>query len=155
MRRRVFIEGVLLLAIGLVGMAEGLRLTFYKDPSVLYDLLGPGLYVFVVSLGLMATGIVYLSINYGKVLSVEKVVGDREMRIRLISTILVYVAYTFLINIVGYLVATLTFFILEFRIAGVKSWKTNAVLTVIVSAINYIVFVQYCNVAFPRGIFFG
>lgn len=155
MRRRVLIEGVLLLAIGLMGVVEGLRLTFHKDPNVLYDLLGPGLYVFAISLCLMATGVVHLSINYGKVFSMEKMVGDREMSTRLISTILVYVAYTFLISLVGYLIATLIFFILEFRIAGVKSWKTNAVLTVIVSAINYIVFVQYCNVAFPRGIFFG
>ncbi len=155
MRRRVLIEGVLLLAIGLMGVVEGLRLTFHKDPNILYDLLGPGLYVFAISLALIAAGIVHLSIHYGKVSSVKKVEVDREMRVRLISTVLVYVAYTFLINLVGYLVATLIFFILEFRIAGVKSWKTNAVLTVIVSAINYIVFVQYCNVAFPRGIFFG
>lgn len=133
---------------------EGLRLTFHRDPGVLYDLLGPGLYVVVIGLGLVVTGTVHLSINYGKVLRTEEAVGDGEMRMRLIGTVLVCVLYTALINIVGYLVSTIVFFLLEFRIVGVDSWKVNAVLTIVVSVVSYIIFIQYGNIAFPRGIFF-
>jgi hypothetical protein len=154
MRRTILIEGILLLVLSFVSMAEGLRLTLFKDPHTFYDMLGPGLYIFVVGIGLTATGLVHLLVNYKKAPGAEKVAVNREMRIRMIGMILVLAIYIFLIDIFGYLVSTTIFFLIELRIVGIKSWKTNIILTIVLTGVYYIVFVEYCNMLFPRGILF-
>jgi putative tricarboxylic transport membrane protein len=155
MARTVLIEGLLLLVIGLVSMVEGLRLIIYKNPEILYDVLGPGFYVLGISILLMVTGIVYLFINYRKVPSMGKALEtNKKMRIRMMNMIVVFAIYIFLIDIIGYLVATIIFFLLEFRLVGFKSWVHNVILTLIVTIVYYIVFIHYCSLTFPRGIFF-
>ena len=150
----VLIEGVLLLVLSLAGIAEGLRLVIYKDPYTLYDPLGPGLYAIAISIGLMTLGVVHLIVNYRKLpptamVPVESV--DKRMRIRMMSTVVTCVIYIFLISIVGYLLATIIFFFLEFRIEGIRSWPLVVVLSLVLSGLYYLVFVQYCSVIFPRG----
>jgi len=143
------------LVLGLVGVAEGYRLVTYRDPHVHYDPLGPGFYVMAVSIGLMAIGVLHLVYNYRK-LSVreEEVPVDRKMRIRMISSILTCAIYIFLMSIIGYLLATLVYFLMEFRVEGVKSWRLVVVLSLVLSAAYYVIFVQLCEMMFPRGIFF-
>jgi hypothetical protein len=149
------VEGAVLLLIGLISMTEGLRLTLRKAPNVLYDLLGPGLYVLMLGFGLTATGAAYLFSNFRKeASSPEKTPKSGEMKRKLIGTVLVYAVYTLLIPFLGYLTATVIFFILAFRIAGVRSWKVNLFLTGVVSTVSYIVFVHYCSVIFPHGMLF-
>jgi putative tricarboxylic transport membrane protein len=151
----VLIEGILLLAISLVSIAEGVRLITYKgSQTVVRDILGPSFYIFSLGIALMTTGIVHLFVNYKKDVSTEKVAINREMRIRMISMVVVLAVYTLLIDIVGYLVATIIFFFLEFRIVGIKSWIVNIILTLIITAAYYIVFVKYCEMIFPQGILF-
>lgn len=153
MRTKVLIEGLLLLVIGLVSMVEGFRLTNRMDPKQVYDVMGPGLFILFPSIALMAIGIVHLIVNYKKNGSMEKVAIKREMRIRMISMIVVMAVYFFLIESVGYIVASIFFFMLEFRILEVK-WRTTVLLSLVLTAIYYIVFVQYCSIIFPHGIFF-
>jgi hypothetical protein len=154
MRLTILIEGVLLLVVGLMAMAEGLRLVIYKDPRVLYDPLGPGLYAVAISIGLMTLGVVHLLAHYGKPPAMEMVPVDKKMKIRLMSTVAACILYIFLISIVGYLLATILFFFLEFRIERIKSWPLVIVLSLVLSGFYYLVFVQYCNMVFPRGIVF-
>ena len=135
-------------------MAEGYRLVIYKDPHIFYDPLGPGLYVMAVSIGLMVIGVLHLVYNYRKLSAVEEVPVDRKMRIRMISSILTCAIYIFLMSIVGYLLATLVYFLMEFRVEGVKSWRLVVVLSLVLSAAYYVIFVQLCEMMFPRGIFF-
>jgi small-conductance mechanosensitive channel len=154
MRLTTLIEGVLLLVLGLVAMAGGLRLVIYKDPRVLYDPLGPGLYITAISVGLMTIGVVYLVRSYRKPPTMNDVPVDKKMRIRMMSTVAACIIYIFLIRIVGYLLATIIFFFLEFRIEGIKSWPLVVVLSLVLSAFYYFIFVQCCSMVFPRGIFF-
>ena len=147
------IEGGLLLTIGLVSMAEALRLILHRDPDTLHEPLGPGFYVFIISLVLLTTGLVHLVHSSRQSSRVEKVHESMGARMRLVATILVYILYVFLISIFGYFLATVIFFIFEFRIAGVRSWKLNVPLTLTASVVNYVIFVHYCSVIFPRGIF--
>ena len=63
--------------------------------------------------------------------------------------------YAVMIQFLGYLVATPIFFLLMFRVVGIGSWRKNMMLTVILSTAYYLVFVHYCSVIFPRGIFYG
>jgi putative tricarboxylic transport membrane protein len=72
----------------------------------------------------------------------------------MIYMVLAMALYILLIDIIGYLIATPLFFLMEFRLAGITSWRRNIILTVIVSAVYYFVFVEYCSMVFPRGIFY-
>ena len=149
MRRTVLIEGILVLVISLGSMVEGLRLIAQRDPRTAFDVMGPGSYILFLSITLMAAGVVYFTVNYKKNLRMEKVAVNKEMRIRVISMIVVLVIYILLIGIVGYLVASIVFLLMEFRIAGVKSWSITIILSLVLSATFYMVFVQFANILFP------
>jgi len=154
MRIAVLTEGALLVVVSLVGLTEGLRLVIYKDPYILYDPLGPGFYIIAISIGLMAIGIVHLLSHSKKLFALEGMPVDKKMRIRMMSTVVACVIYIFLIRIIGYPLATILFFFLEFRVQGIKSWPRVVILSLVLSALYYLVFVQYCSMVFPRGIFF-
>jgi hypothetical protein len=155
MRIVILTEGTLLVVVSLVGLTEGLRLVIYKDPYILYDPLGPGLYIIAISIGLMAMGIVHLLGRSKELLQVEGMPVVKRMRIKMMSTVAVCVIYIFLIRIIGYPLATVLFFFLEFKVQGIKSWPFIVFLSLILSVLYYLVFVHYCHMVFPRGIIFS
>jgi hypothetical protein len=150
----VLIEGILIIVFGLISTAEGFRLIIDKDPYALYDSLGPGSYILVLGISLIILGIVHIMINYRKLPKMESVEIGKGMRIQMLSTVIVLAIYTYLIGIVGYLIATLIFFLSEFRILGIKSWRNNLILTLIFTVTYYAVFIEFCGMVFPRGILF-
>jgi hypothetical protein len=154
MRIAILTERALPVVVSLVGLTEGLRLVIYKDPYILYDPLGPGFYIIAISIGLMAIGIAHLLGRSKGFLQVEGMPVDKRMRIKMMSTVAACVLYIFLIRIIGYPLATALFFFLEFRVQGIKSWPFIVFLSLILSVLYYFVFVHYCHMVFPRGIFF-
>lgn len=157
MKTKVLIEGILLLVIGFICLAESLRLISRVDPKKISDILGPGYYIFSLGLLLLIIGMIYLFIHYREALRMEKGSLTQELTIQKINMkvvymILVFVIYIVLIPIVGYFVSTLLFFFLEFRLAGVRSWKGNVLLTSVVTVLFFFVFIHYCHIVFPRGI---
>ena len=153
--RRALIEAMLVVVFGLVAMVEGLRLIIYKDPYVLYDPIGPGFYVLALSVGLLIVGVVHLGVNYRKGSIVgHATAASREMKTQLFISITALAIYIFLINFVGYLAATVVFFLLQLRVSGVKSWRSTILLSLVLTAIFYVIFVHLCELVFPRGIFF-
>src|SRR4030042_3314136 len=151
---RFQIEGILFLAIAFMCLIEGFRLILYKDPVILYDALGPGHYILVLGLALLATAGAYIIDNYKKPIKEKVVMINKSMRIRMISMTVVLIIYAFLINILGYLLVTFFFFLTEFRIVGIKSWRLNLILAIVLTALYYMIFVEYAKVVFPKGIFF-
>jgi hypothetical protein len=154
MKMRVLIEGTLIIVFSLVAVVEGLRLILHRDPYILYDPLGPGFYILALSAGLMTLGVIHLIVNSRRLPCGEKVPVSKEMRRHLFSSIMVLAIYIFLIDLAGYLVATLIFNFLELRIAGVKSWGANIILTLILTIGYYVIFVKFCEMVFPRGVLF-
>lgn len=154
MKKKVLIEGIFLLILSLVCMGEAFRLITSKEPQPVYDVLGPAYYVLFLGISLMIIGLIHLIFNYKKNFNIQKDAVSGEMRIRMISIVVVIGIYVFLINIVGYIAASLLFFFLEFRILGVKSLPMSVILTLCVTAVYYLVFIEYCHMIFPRGIFF-
>jgi len=153
LNRRVWVEGLLMVVISLVSLAESLRLISYEDPQMVTDLLGPGYYLLLMSIGMLITGIVHIY-HHRKERSVVKEKSSKEMRIRLMGSFVACVIYLILINTIGYSTATFVFFILMFRIVGIRSWPYNFVLSALLSVVFYFVFVKFCNMVFPRGILF-
>ncbi len=154
MKKEVIIEGILLLVISSVAIGEGLRLLIHKEPYTLYDPLGPGLYAIAIGIGLMVLGLVHLFINSRKPVSMGGVAGDKKMKIKFVSTVMACVIYIFLMSITGYLIATLVFFLIELRIEGFRSWLFIIILSLVLSGLYYLIFIQICNVVMPRGILF-
>jgi uncharacterized membrane protein YidH (DUF202 family) len=149
--RGVWTEGLLLVAISLASLAESIRLVLSRGSQMFVDWLGPGYYLLVISIGMLATGIAHIY-HHRKDKPVEKEETSKEMRVRLISSFVACVIYLILINVLGYLSATFVFFILMFRIVGIRSWTYNIVLSAAVSAAYYVMFVKCCDMVFPRGI---
>ncbi len=151
--RGIWIEGLLLVAISLVSLAESIRLVIYRDPQMMVDWLGPGYYLLVMSIGMLVTGVIHIY-HHRKEQSIAKEETSKEMRVRLIGSFVACALYLILINVIGYLIATIIFFILMFRIVGIKSWAYNIVLSIVVSVAYYVVFVKGCDMIFPEGILF-
>jgi hypothetical protein len=147
----VLSEVALCLVISLISICEGLSLTFRRDLSAVHYGTGPGLFLLIVSFVLMGGAITYLAINWKKPQGEDKMVIPREMRMKLLSTIVNCALYILLINLLGYLVSTLIFFFLQFMIQGIKP-SLSLILTFVISITFYFVFVRYCSLIFPRGI---
>jgi len=139
------------LVISLISIYEGFNLSFHGEITAVHYGTGPGLYLLIVSMILAVAAIAHLMINWKKPHDAERVAIPREMRIKLLSTIGNCTLYILLINLVGYLLSTLVFFLLQFRIQGIKLWL-SLLLTFIISTTFYLVFVKYCSLIFPRGI---
>ncbi len=153
MKATALIEGILLLVISVIGLAEAIRLVTDVDPLTVYDVLGPGYYILFLSLALMVTGALHIAVNYGKGSPAVKAEVDIGLRKRMIFMILGLVIYTAVLDFLGYPLSTFFFFLFEFRTVGIKSWRTNILLTIALTTIYYIVFVKYGNMVFPKGIF--
>jgi putative tricarboxylic transport membrane protein len=157
-KKITIIESIVLLIISLGVLFEGIRLTRVTT-RLTQDVMGPGTYIIVLG-GLLILGMLIHVASYSvHILRLKKKLME-EPHVRGLSlTVLVMVAvialYGVLIQFLGYLIATPVFFLLMFRSVGVDSWHRNVALTIILSAVYYFVFVHYCSVIFPRGIFYG
>ena len=153
-KMRVLIEGILITIFSLVALAEGVRLVIYKDPYVLYDPIGPGFYILALGAALMTTGIAHFIVNYRRLPVLGKMPIREGMRIKLFSSFMILAIYIYLLGFIGYLVATVIFFVLEFRVSGVASRLSNLILAFFLSGLYYVVFAVFCEIVFPKGILF-
>lgn len=154
-----WVEGAVLLAIGLIGIVEGLRLAGNVDPDAITDILGPGYYILALGLILTITGTGYVLSCLSRSSSVGKKKSERDLDISTANRtvpymVFVLIAYLTLINIIGYFISTIIFLFLEFKLVGVKSWKRNIILSAVVALTFYIIFIKYCRMVFPSGIIF-
>lgn len=158
MKKTVFLEPILVLVFSFLGIAEGLRLNMTREARTAPSLLGPGTYILVLGIGLLIAAIFDFLLNYRDISGTKKadLSPRREVPVSgvVVATIGIFAMYAVLIDIVGYLIPTILFLGLAFRILGVRSWKTNIVLTSAVAAGLYVIFIHYCEMIFPRGILF-
>jgi hypothetical protein len=152
MNRKVLLEGLFLLIISFVALAESVHLVYDIDPHAVYDTLGPGYYILFLSIALMVTGALHIVVNYKKGVARAKVEVDRTLRKRMIGVLLALALYTLTIDYFGYFIPTVVFFLLEFWIVGIKS-PQNIILSICLTVIYYVVFIKYCDMVFPTGIF--
>jgi len=150
--KTVLIEGILICAMGASSIVEGFRL-INMEKIQLFDVLGPGNYNLGLGVFLIILGLIYLISHRRKGPREGKIV-ERGMRIKMISMIIILAVYSFLINITGYLLASIVFFILIFRAVGFKSWLFIMGLSIGISLSLYIIFVRWLSMVFPRGILF-
>lgn len=154
MKRNAVIEAIALLILSCGGIFEGIRLVHESDPHAVSDPLGPALFVLILSIGLFGIGVWHLGTAYGKDLPVLEAEPHRGKKMQVIGMALVFALYIPLIELAGYLIASFLFFMTELRLAGARSWMTNTILSLCITACFYLVFEKYCSIVFPRGILF-
>ncbi len=155
MKRTIVIEGCVLLAFSLCGLVGGFALYINRDARTQSSVMAPGTYVLVLSVALILTALVYVYLSARKASRTDSVMSGKTQapwvsRI-VINVIGVFAVYAYLIQLIGYTVPTILFLLVEFRLLGVKSWKGNIVLTAVVAATFYLVFIKYCEMIFPHG----
>lgn len=158
MNRTLIGEGVVLFIISIGGILGGFSHYINRDARTQSSLLAPGTYVIVLSVALTLTALVYVYLSFRKASRAANLDLPQRQAPR-ISAIVVkmvsaFAVYAYLIEVIGYMVPTLLFLLVEFRLLGVKSWKTNIALTAIVTGAFYIVFIKYCEMILPQGILF-
>ena len=124
------------------------------DPSKLSDAVGPGAYIVAYSICLLIVGAAYLILNARKKVIPEEVSVEWKNRFKVLGMVASFVIYNVLIEVVGYPIATVFFFLMQFRIVGVRSWRSIILLSLICTAVYYILFGKYANIVFPRGVLF-
>ncbi|MFH0786795.1 MAG: tripartite tricarboxylate transporter TctB family protein [Pseudomonadota bacterium] len=85
--------------------------------------MGPGNYSVGLGVAMIILGLVYGIPHLNKRFAAEKPV-DEGLKRKVIHMIVILVVYGFLMNIIGYFLASIVFFILMFRIVGFKPWPT-------------------------------
>ncbi len=152
MNRTVLVEGIVLLIASFVAIAEGVGLFMYRDARTLFDPIGPGAYILILGTLLMVAGFAHLIVN-SKNIDMDKAATSREMKKRMINMIAVFVTYILLIYFIGYFLASIVFFLLIFRVVGVKSWPITIFSTLFLAVSFYICFVYFARLIFPDTIF--
>lgn len=154
MRKKVIIEGSLLFILGLTSMVEGLRIVALWKVRGASEPVGPGYYLCSMGVLLMIVGVSQIIVNYKKSPKAEKRKADGSMRIKMISMVASLGVYIVAIDTVGYILASMLFFLLDFWVVKIKSWRINIILSLALTAIYYFVFVEGCELIFPSGPFF-
>ena len=158
MRREVIIESATLLVLGLIGAWGGLASYLKADTRTLSSSMQPGVYVLVISIALIVTGLVYGWTALRQASSTRsenrKEAADASATRTVTLVFAAIVGYALLIPLIGYLPATVLFLLAEFRLLGVGSWRQNAILTIVAAALFYVIFVHYGEMAFPHASLF-
>lgn len=155
--RKVMIEGLVVFGMGILSIAEGIRLTVMERIQM-YDVLGPGNYNIGVGLILVIVSAAYL-VSFRKERQKREGrdgenVQKKEFKNKMVTLFVILGVYLTLIYLGGYPLATLFFFLLINRVVGFRSWLLNGGLSVGVSMAFYVVFVYGLDMIFPRGVLF-
>lgn len=148
----VLIEGMIPVILGLGSISEGIRL-ITMERIQLYDVLGPGWYSIGVGFALSVIGLVYLISQRKKELERAKTV-DKELRKKMLYMIGALAIYTVLIDTAGYVLSTVIFFLLIFRVVGYRSWLIIGLMSVGATFCFYLLFGYWLQMVLPRGVLF-
>ncbi len=144
------VESLVLLALSALGVVQSIDLIIHPDPVALYDEVGPGRFVLVASLLLLIAAAVHLLRARRRPPAGAPAASGpaRQGVVRTTGSLIVCVA---LMDLLGFVPATLLFLFLLFTFSGQRSWLRNALLAIVYVAVIYVVFVQVFNMELPRG----
>jgi putative tricarboxylic transport membrane protein len=148
----IIVETMVLFAMSLTGIVQGVYLIRTPDPYALYDKVGPGGSLILISSLLIITLIVHL-FRHRKDLSEEKREPIKEGTTRrLVHASVTIAIFIVLIDIIGFLPASMIFFFLMLRFLGVRSWLRNTMLSIVFSISIYLIFAHALNMELPNGL---
>jgi len=150
MNRQEQISSLICLLFGLfiiMGSISSLKIGTLKDP-------GPGLFPLIAGIILSLFSVaILLSATFSKAGERRKISelwsGQNWMKTcYLIAALLVY---SLMLELIGYLITTILLLIFMFKVLGGQNWKLAGAISIIVSAISYLLFGRILLVQFPEG----
>jgi putative tricarboxylic transport membrane protein len=139
-------EGLILTAIGIVGLVEGLRLN--RISAAAEEAYGPGWYLLLLSLILIVCGFSYLASTFKK--RADRKAEASPFRFGPASfCILAMMGYTVLLPYLGYLIGTAAFVFVATRLFGEQSWVKSTLIAGISGAAFWLVFIYLAEIPMP------
>ena len=152
-------ELLVIVIVGALSVGDGVRLILKQDLHT-QDVLGPGFYSVGLGAILVIVGFIHFFAGRGKAANVKnkplvtQSAEEKAFKKMMISMVVVMIAYIVLMDFVGYLFASVIFFLLINRIVGFRSWLSNLGVTALMTAAFYLIFVSWLGIVFPRGLLF-
>ncbi len=145
MSKGLLIETSTLMGLAALGIYDGARLLRIDVP---HDSLGPGGYLFIISIIIAICSLINLWVNYqqgptgeGKHISFE--IGQVG------QSVILYISYSIAVPFLGYLLSSIIFFVLMMRIFGETSWIKTIVFGLVFAAVFKIVFISLMGIPMP------
>ena len=142
-------EALTVIAIGLLGLIGSISLWRRVDTMGIHIVAGPGKYLAVVSLVLVACGGFSLVRYRRTILAPATVPVFRS--IRGVTLILILFGYALAVPISGFLMGSLFFFPFLFHVSGMRPWVKSILVGLITGALFYGVFVLGAKLPLPKG----
>jgi putative tricarboxylic transport membrane protein len=115
---------------------------------------GPGMYPLCLAVLIFVTSIgMAIESRYGKV-EETLILPYGAQLYRILATIGSMLLYMIALFFVGHIIASLCFTFAVLQVIGRFHWTSNIVLTLVITAASYFLFITLLNVPLPRGIWF-
>jgi hypothetical protein len=153
-------EFLILAALGLIAVIEGLRLEYTNRPKGVYDRIGAGNFLLGIGVALLLVAGAYFYCEMRECRSrpcVPKTPPEdteKPKTMAVIITVGLTVLNILLIPILGYLVPAMIFFVLNFTIFKLtKSQPLNVIIGIGVGITFFVLFQHALGMFFPTGMF--
>lgn len=152
---------LIMLAFALLGVADGWRLQASDRGQAIFDDIGPDRYMMGLGVLLAALALTMLLQRQPAAAAAQAPANDVAASDdgsafpanvpAYVWAILALIGYAAALPWLGYLVATLAFMIVAFRIAGTADWVRSAAFGTISTGLAYWIFVRASEVPLPTG----
>lgn len=149
--RRPIKEGIFLLLLSLITIFEGLRVTIHRDPKAVQDVVGPGAFVLALGIALLPISVILLLKKEKGQTRKRKKVNREELIVY--GMIAIMGIYIFLMDRLGYVLSSLVFFTLMLRVVNFRSLGVCLLVSSLMSAVFYLIFIYLGGLSFPSGTF--
>ena len=149
------LESLLVIVLACVGMADAWRLSnAIRTEGPFHDVIGPDRYLAGLSLGLFVCGVLHFVGSLKRLRPAEAKKGEESGgRVTLVFwVILASAVYSFLIPVLGYLVATSVFYPVIYYLFGIRSWLKSVLIGLATSALFYAIFEYFAEIPLPKGL---
>lgn len=147
------IQGLLFMALSVVSIADGWRITSDVRDGANFDPIGPDRYLMIVSATLLVIGL-WLVVGVRPV--AVGVPAKATPRVwppsNFVLVLLTLSIFAFAIPWVGFLVACLGFFVIMFRLLSDWNWTVTLGAAVITSLAFYGGFIRLADLPMPKGV---
>jgi len=146
--RAIFLnEGLVVTIIGIVGVIEGFRLN--RISAEAEEAYGPGWYLLLLSLILIACGLYFLVSTFKKINKKTEAEEAFSLYGPATFAIVGMCFYSFLLPYIGYFLSTAAFLLAATRFFGEPSWVKSTLLAGVSGAVFWVIFVYLAQIPMP------
>ena len=148
-------ESLVVIFLAALGIVDAWRLSgVVRAGGTFHDVIGPDRYLGVISVGLLFCGVWILVKNLkgDRHTPIQKEESEESQVTLVVLVAFVLVVYTFVIPILGYLLATSFFFPVIYFIFGVRPWLKSIIVGLSTTAVFYAIFAYFAEMPLPKGL---